>query len=177
MDEQQNQNNSWDYTGGDDLDEQSGHVEPITWSASEYVSHEKEPSWYAVLSAAAAIVAAIVFFITQEILASVTIVVVAFSGMFYAGRKPAVRNYALTDTGLTVDGKHYSIADFRSFSVVEEGAINSIWLKPLGRFNSMMILYFAPEDEEKIANALGIFLPYEQRELDAIDRATRRMRF
>lgn len=177
-DNSQNQDQSeWEYTGADENPNAPAHIDTIEWSASEYISHEKEPIWYAGVMAAATVIAAIIWLITSEILASITILVVAFSGLFFSGRKPAVKNYQLSDSGITIDGKHYNISEFRSFSVVEEGAINSVWLKPLGRFAPLMILYFAPEDEKRITEALSAVLTYQQRELDSIDRLMRRIRF
>jgi len=38
-------------------------------------------------------------------------------------------------------------------------------------------MYFSPEDEQKIIDTLANFLPQEVRELDAVDRLTRRLRF
>jgi hypothetical protein len=169
--------NEWQYTGADETPDSPTHINPIEWSASEYISHEKDSVWYAAIVSISVGIAAIIWLITGEILASITILVVAFSGLFFAGRKPAVKKYQLSDSGLTIDENHYTIASFRSFSIVEEGAINSIWLKPLGRFTPLMILYCAPEDEERITEALSAVLPYEQRELDSIDRLMRRIRF
>ena len=177
MDEQQVQNQqeeSWEFTG---TSEAEVAMDPIQWTASEYISHEKDTMWYISVSLASLVIAGIVYFVTQELIASITIVVVAFSAVFFAGRKPETKTYRITTNTVTIDDKKYSLSDFKSFSIVDEGAIDSIWFKPLARFKPMLIIYFAPQDEEKIAEALSNFLPYENRELDALDRLTRRMRF
>lgn len=165
---------SWEFTGGVETD---AAMEPIQWTASEYISHEKDTLWYVLVSFASLVIAALVYFVTRELIASITIIVVAFSAVFFAGRKPETKTYRITTNTVTIDDKKYSLSDFKSFSIVDEGAIDSIWFKPLARFKPMLIIYFAPEDEEKIAEALSNFLPYENRELDALDRLTRRMRF
>ncbi len=177
MDEQQvqdQQEESWEFTGSSEADVA---MEPIQWTASEYISHEKDTMWYVSVSLASLVIAGIVYFVTKELIASITIVVVAFSAVFFAGRKPETKTYRITTNTVTIDDKKYSLSDFKSFSIVDEGAIDSIWFKPLARFKPMLIIYFAPQDEEKIAEALSNFLPYENRELDALDRLTRRMRF
>jgi hypothetical protein len=167
----------WAFTGGEEPLMPADHVGTISWSASEYISHEKSPGWFAGITSAATAVSALIFILTEESLASITILIVAFSAMFFAGRKPDVKQYELSDIGLKVDGKRHELDQFRSFSIVDEGAIDSIWLKPLGRFVPMLIIYFSPEDEERIIEALSSFLPHEQRELDPLDRLTRRLRF
>jgi hypothetical protein len=88
-----------------------------------------------------------------------------------------VNTYIVDEKGIQVQEKFHPYAEFRSFSVVEEGAINSIWLKPLKRFVPIVVMYFSPEDEQKIIDVLANFLPHEERELDAIDRLSKRMRF
>ena len=179
MDQEQaqvNEQGSWEYN--DQLDSQSeAQIAPIEWTASEYISHEKDMPWYLAVSVASIVIAAVIFFITRELIASITIVVVAFSAVFFAARKPATKTYKIGANVIIIDDKRYSLNDFKSFSIVDEGAIDSIWFKPLARMKPMLIIYFAPEDEQKIAETLSNYLPYENRELDALDRMTRRMRF
>jgi len=180
QDESQNQDQpGWAFTGSNDDEPQSPvtHIDTINWSASEYIAHEKAPSWFAGVAAVAARVAAALFVVTRELLASITVLVVVFVGMFYAGRKPETRSYELSDKGLVVDGKHYSMTEFKSFSIVQEGAVESIWLESLGKFTPTIRLYFAPEDGQRIAGVLEQLLPYQQREIDAVEKASRRIRF
>ncbi len=177
MDEQQVQDQqeaTWEFNGAVETD---AAMDPIEWTASEYISHEKDMMWYVAVTLGSVIIAGAVYFLTKELIASITIVVVAFSAVFFAGRKPETKTYRITTNTVTIDDKKHSLSDFKSFSIVDEGAIDSIWFKPLARFKPMLIIYFAPGDEEKIAEALSNFLPYENRELDALDRLTRRMRF
>jgi len=152
-------------------------AKPIEWTASEYIAHEKSSLWYVSLVVGSVLVTAIIYLITREVLTAVAIIVVALSAGFFASRPPESKKYYLDHDGLKVDDKSYDLGNFKSFSIVEEGAINSIWLKPLGRFAPFLIIYFDPKDEEKIATMLNYYLPHEQRELDFIDRTMRRLRF
>ncbi len=174
----ENEQPQWTYSGGE-LPEAPvvSSSEVIEWEASEYIAHEKPMSWYAALYGAALFITAVVYLLNRDIITSVAIMTVTFCAGFFASRQPSSKHYKLSAQGLEVDGKNYKFADFRSFSVVEEGAIDSIWLKPLSRYAPALIIYFSPEDEDKIADLLSAFLPHEQRELDAIDRASRRLRF
>ena len=168
----------WSYNGTDIPAENTPlSDETITWQASEYIAHEKPASWYGVLLGASLLITAVVYLLNRDILTSVAIMTVSLCAGFFASRQPSSKQYKLSPKGLEVDGKLFKFADFRSFSIVEEGAIDSIWLKPLNKYKPAIIIYFSPEEEDKIATMISNFLPHEQRELDAIDRASRRLRF
>ena len=188
MDEQ-NQEANWSYTGntqedtyvGAEVGENTGvpmpEIPTVTWTASEYIAHEKSPAWFAGLFAGSAVLVVLVYLITRDMIASVAVFVACIALGVYAGRKPEVKRFEVGEHGIKVAEKSYQYAEFRSFSVVEEGVIDSVWLKPLKKVSPAVVMYFSPEDEEKIVNVLSNFLPYEERELDAIDRMSKRMRF
>jgi hypothetical protein len=94
-----------------------------------------------------------------------------------AARKPRELTYSLDDHGLQVGDKFYPYMDFRSFSVMEEGAIHSITLMPLRRLMPLLTIYYDPADEDKIVNALADMLPHEDRQHDMVERLMRRLRF
>src|SRR6056297_724906 len=85
----------WEYQDQPDDQFQTEAVDPIQWTASEYISHEKDTVWYVGISAASIVIAAVIFLITRELIASITIVVVAFSAVFFAGRQPDTKTYRL----------------------------------------------------------------------------------
>ena len=189
-DEQESeQQTNWQYNAGnpstayagDGMSMNSGvpmpQVPAVDWTASEYVAHEKSPSWYTTLGVGSGVLIVIVYIITKDFLASVVILLSCIAVGVYAARKPATKNYRIDEKGIQVDDRLHPYMEFRSFSVVEEGAIDSVWIKPLKRFAPIVVMYFAPEDEQKIIDTLANFLPQEVRELDAVDRLTRRLRF
>jgi hypothetical protein len=152
-------------------------IEPVNWSASEYISHEKSASWYLILFAFGVVATAIVYLVTKDIFASVAILLGCVSMGIYAGRKPSVKNYTIHEKGIQVDEIFHSYAKFRSFSIVEEGAIDSIWLKPFKRVSPTVVMYFSPDEEQKIVDVIANYLPHEQRELDVVDRFSKKIRF
>ena len=189
MDEPENQAN-WKFTSENNSDssyngeEFSGAtgvplpaIEPVSWTASEYVAHEKGSSWYFTLYAFGLSVTILVYIITRDIIATVAILAGCISMSIYAARKPSTKKYTIDETGITVDELHHPYSKFRSFSVVEEGAIDSIWLKPFKRTSPTVVMYFSPEEESKIVDVMANFLPHEQRELDAVDRFSKKIRF
>jgi len=189
MQEQENEAN-WQFKpeseptsgyAGDELASSNGiplpPIDPVQWSASEYISHEKSTMWYFSLFSFGLVTTVIVYLLTKDILASVAILVGCVSMGIYAGRKPSVKNYTINEKGIQVDDMFHPYDKFRSFSVVEEGAIDSIWLKPFKRTSPTVVMYFAPAEEQKIVDVIANFLPHEQRELDAVDRFSKKIRF
>lgn len=152
-------------------------TQAITWTASEFIAHSKSFGWYAGLALAAIAAAALVFFVTKDRISSGVILMAAALLGVYAGHKPRELQYQLDQGGLTIGPKHFTYDQFRCFSVLPEGAFSSIVLMPLKRFAVTTTIYYAPEDEDKIVNLLGIHLPLEERGHDAVDRLMHRIHF
>lgn len=155
----------------------TSHDEPITWSASEYITHSKTLAWYLQLSGVAIVAAGLFYWITRDFVVVGTIFVVAILFGVVAGRKPRVRNYGIDTQGITIGEKKYPYGMFKSFSVIQEGPIRSIFLMPVKRFNPPMSLYYPPEGENEIVEVVGSHLAQEAREQDAIDRFMHKIRF
>ena len=149
----------------------------LSWTASEFIEHQKPQGWYLSLTAAALVVAAAMYFVLRDIVTTVVIVIAAVLFGVVGARKPRATNYSLSRTGLRIGDKAYPYSAFKSFSVLEEGAINSIQLLPLKRLMPPISLYFPPEMEEQIGDLLSDYLPHEDRDHDAIDRLMKRMHF
>lgn len=152
-------------------------TQPVVWTASEYISHEKSIGWHGLLFIAAVILAIIVFLFSNDKLAVLVILMSAAAMSVYARKKPSLKSYVLSSEGVSVDGRFFPYAEFRSFSIIEEGAVYSIWLKKLQRFSPPVVIYFSTENEEMIQGILEYYLPFEEKNLDLIDRASKRIRF
>lgn len=184
-----NEEVNWQYNSGNKSESYDGSgvgelrgvplpsIPEVSWTASEYVAHEKSPGWYATLFAGSGVLVLIVFLITKDLLASIVILLACLAIAVYAARKPATNQYVINEKGIQIGDAFHPYREFRSFSVVAEGAIDSIWVKPLKRFAPVVVMYFSPDDEQKIIDVLANFLPHEERELDAVDRFTKRIRF
>ena len=168
--------------GSDDKKQPPEDVEPadpnaITWSASEFIAHEKSSGWYAALMLAAVAFAALVYLVSRDIVSVIVILVAALLLAVYGSRKPRQIEYRVDSKGLGVGNKRFNYGEFRSFSVMPEGAFSSIVLMPLRRFAAPTSIYYPPEDEDKIVNLLSGHLPAEERRHDAIDRLMHRIRY
>ncbi len=181
-------NSNWRYSSGNDskfegehLDNHPGvplqEIPTVKWTASEYIAHEKNSSWYLIFIGSIGLLVAVIYLITKDILASTVILLTGIIMGIYAKRKPTSKQYEISESGIKIDGKYYPHRTFKSFSVVKEGAIESVWIRPIKRIAPVVIMYYPPEDGQKIIDILSNFLPHEQRELDVVDKLSKKMRF
>lgn len=165
------------WQGDEDAYANEPAFEPIQWATAEFIEHEKDSRWYMMYALGIFFIAALIYLVTREILATVIVIFVAGTAAFFSSRPAQTRNYEINEDGIKIDKRQFVYEDFKSFSVVEEGPKDSIWLKPIKRFVPFTIIYFEPKDEENIIMALSAFLPHEERELDKLDQLTRKLRF
>lgn len=185
--QQKSETPEWQYQSGQleqpmtPVDEQPARDQKgplVSWSASEFVSHEKAASWYLLLGLVAVIVAGIIFLITREVFSIVVVIVLAAALAVFGNIKPRTLNYAIDETGIQIGDKFLMYSDFRSFAVVEDDTnMPSVQLLPQRRFMVPITVYFAPPDEDIIVSTLGNFLPFEHKKRDAVDRWSSRIRF
>lgn len=149
----------------------------ITWTASEFIAHQKSSGWYGYLAGGAAVLTLIVWFLTRDFISSAVVVAAAAAFGFYAARKPRDVSYSLDGDGLTIANRSFPYQQFRSFSIIREGAFSSIAFVPLKRFAPLVSIYYDPADEQKIVDLLNSQLPLEHRQPDLIDQLMWRMRF
>jgi hypothetical protein len=165
-----------DETGGEATVPKSRAAHSVSWEAVEFIEHPHGSTWYGLLVISTAVMAVIVYLISKDIFATVIITLVGVIVGVFAGHKPGQVKYEVSDEGLRLNNKLYKYSDFKSFSVFHEGDLSSATLFPLKRFVPPVTAYFVPADEKKIVEAFGNYLPYEDRQLDAVDRLTRRLR-
>jgi hypothetical protein len=149
----------------------------ISWTAAEFIVHKKGPGWFLTLAGVIVVVSVAVYLLTKDKISTATILICGILFGVYAVRRPRQLQYQLDDAGISIGQKFYSYEQFRSFSVVDDGAFSSILFMPLKRFAPLLTIYYDPADEEAIANLLTDCLPLEEHKLDLIDQFMRRIRF
>ena len=152
-------------------------LEPVSWSASEYVEHQKSVSWYVVLGCASAVVTLVIFIITQNIFSAVVVALACMALGGFAARQPQTKQFSISQDGVHCGDKFYPYGLFKSYSIVDDEALSCIWLRPMRRAMPTVVMYYAPDDEERIVAMLDNFLPQEDRQHDWVDRVSRRVRF
>jgi hypothetical protein len=149
----------------------------VSWTASEFVAHQKNAGWYAMLVVVAVVLAAIVYLLTHDKISVAVVVIVGILFGVIAGNRPRVLTYQLDGDGITISRRLYPYGTFKSFSVIDEGAFSSIMLLPLKRFMPPISVYFAPDDQERILDVLAQHLPMSQDTHDVLDRFMSRIKF
>jgi hypothetical protein len=149
----------------------------VSWTASEFIAHEKNAGWYLVLVVAAAALAGLVYLFTRDKISTAVVIFAAIIFGIYAARKPQTIGYQLTPHGLGIGQKFYDYGMFRSFAVIDEGAFSSVAFMPLKRFMPAISIYYDPADEEKIVKMLIDRLPMENRGHDLVERFLHSIRF
>lgn len=149
----------------------------ISWSASEYIEHEKNTSWYLMLGLVALLLAAVVFLITKDKISSGVVIFGALALAIYGARPPQQITFQLSDRGLTISNKYFPYEVFKSFAVVPEGGITSVVFVHHKRFAPLTTIYLAPDQEDAAINLLSTQLPMEEHRIDAIEHLMRRIRF
>lgn len=150
---------------------------PIEWTASEFIAHDKSAAWYAWLILIAVVLAALVYLFTKDKISTGMVVFVAAILGIAGSRKPRVVAYSLDHSGVHVDGRFHSYDEFKAFAVQREGAFSSIMLLPLKRFMPGLSIYYDPQDEAKIFDALSANLPMQAAQTDLLDVLMHRIRF
>lgn len=149
----------------------------VSWSASEFIAHNKTAGWYIILLVVTAVITAAVYLLTHDFITSGMLL---FAGLLFGimgARKPRELQYKVGDDGMHIGAKFYPYSVFKSFSVLQEEGLESIWFMPLKRFMPGLSIYFAPNDGQKIVNVLSEYLPFEPRELDPVDKLMHKLRF
>lgn len=173
---------AWQYNGdaGAAADPQTfvtAQTPEISWTASEYISHDKGGGWFGLVMLAGLLLAGVIYLFTREWISSGAVGAGVLLFAVYGIRPPQTLEYAVDSRGIHIGARSYPYAKFRSFSVLEDDALHSIMLMPMKRFELPITVYFDPADEEQIVNVIGGHLPHEDRQTPPIDRLMSKIRF
>ena len=73
----------------------------VSWSASEFVHHEKNGGWHLMIALGSVVLAVVIYFLTKSIFGAATIIIVGVIFSIFGKLKPRVLDYAITPEGLT----------------------------------------------------------------------------
>ena len=156
---------------------QSTAIEPVSWTATEYIDHQQGPVWFVGLAVATAAIGAGVYFLAHDLAGAIIVALLGTTVGIFASRKPRQLAYELSDGGIKIGAKNYGFGGFKSFSIIQDGGMVSLDLNPVKRFMPPISVYFGPNEHEKIMAILEDRLPFEERNLDPIEQLTRRLHF
>jgi hypothetical protein len=155
----------------------AGSDESVVWTASEFIAHEKSAGWYINLAVAAVLLAGLTFLVTRDGVSAAVVIVGAVFFAIFAARKPRQLEYGISRYGVSIAAKQYGFQDFKSFSLVQEGAFGAINFMPLKRFAPVLTIYYEPTQEQQILSILAEHLPFEEARPDRVESLMRLIRF
>jgi hypothetical protein len=171
----------WTFRQEDDPTTTAQRDEPLpeglTWTASEFVAHDKSTRWYGALFLGGGVAAVLIYFLTKDKITTGIIIFALLVFGIFAARKPRSAQYALSAQGLQIGNKTYYLHDFKTFSIVDEGSAASIVFMPLKRFMPPLTIYVTADIEDKVVDFLSAYLPLSEHRADAVDSLLRRIRF
>ncbi len=147
----------------------------LQWTSSA-VAGQKSVAWYLAFILVLGAFGGVVYLISKDVISAAAIALVGVLFGAFSIRKPHAVQYALDSSGIIVGQKHFVFAQFRSFSVLEEGGYSNIALLPLQRFSPILSISYDPQLHDQIVNMLSEHLPFEQYKRDALDQITARFK-
>lgn len=156
---------------------QEAYVQPVSWTASEYIAHQKGAGWFILVFLVIAGLAAIIFLLTRDVVSTAVISIIGIAFTTFAGRPPQTLQYSIDGTGLHIGLKSYPYDRFRSFAIIEDESVPTVMLIPLRRFDLPINIHFEEADAEKILTLLGNYLPAEEDAAPLVDRLMSKIRF
>jgi hypothetical protein len=172
---------------GDNESEQDGPIdedqgpselpltEPVTWQATEYIQHDKNPLWYVFFVIIVVILMGIAIWLgAWTFVALIPIMAVAL--VIYTHRPPREVSYAVSEKGLYINDQLHPMGEFKSFGVLPDSELHALMLVPVKRFRPGTTLYFPDEIGEELVDALGAYLPMQELHVDAVDKIIRKLR-
>jgi hypothetical protein len=105
----------------------------IRWSASEFVAHQKNISWYLLLAVATMTLSGLVFLLTSQYISVGVIIVLGVAFGVYGSVPPKSLEYSIDSTGISVEKKHYPYDSFRVIQIIQGGSVPSVTFVPLKR--------------------------------------------
>jgi len=171
----------WQYHTDTTVDPQqrlSAPTKEIKWTATEFIEHQKSAGWYVAVVFCGLVLAILAYIIGGRDKISAGVVMALIIGFcLFAARRPGTQEYNISKRGIQVGTKAYSLHDFKTFSVSEEGTAVSIIFMPLKRFMPPLTIHVAPEVEDQVVDFLSLVLPFERIKTSVTDGFLRRIRF
>lgn len=161
-----------------DINEENNEENSISWTASEFIYHEKSTTWFMGLGCATFTLALSGFFILGR--DWYTLIIIMLLGIIFgvaAARKPRILQYIVDDYGLSVDQKHYTYDDFKFFSIIDDKAISSMVFIPSNRLGTSITIYVPADKIDDVSNLVSTYLPLEKHDYGYADKFLNKIKF
>ena len=161
--------------GGNKLDNEDENV--IGWEMHEFLENKKDFTWYALLFLIAAILATLSYLIVGEIIAPISISLMAVAVALFSFKKPDRQKYTLTSFGLKVNSRLYEYSSFKAFSLLQDQGMAVIYLITSQRFMPPLTIYLPTSKDKAIIKKLSKYIAYTPSNVQWWDRFTHYLGF
>ncbi|MEX2369109.1 MAG: hypothetical protein WD552_01805, partial [Candidatus Paceibacterota bacterium] len=135
--------------------------EEIRWHAPEFITYEKGTDWYWAVGVIA-ITLAVAAILFGNILFALVIIIGTAALSMQASRDPEIREFAVGDRGVQVDGTLYPHSSIISFWVENNPHEQKLLLQSEKMWMPYIVMPIAEVDPEEVRNFLIEYLPEEE---------------
>ena len=158
-----------DYSDGEDA--------ALDWEMDEYLEYRRGPLWYIVLFSVAIVLAVFSYAATGDVIAPVSIFLMAGAVMIFSLKRPGRKKYSLTSLGLKVGSRLYDYNSFKTFSLVKEQGVAALYLITNQRFLPPLTIYLPLDKDKRIIKKLSQYIAYTPQDIQWSDRLMQYLRF
>ena len=158
------------YQSGSNLPTHDYEEDVINWEMDEFLEHRRSPLWYGVFFVVFSIFALLAYLITREVIAPVSILVMAGLVGLYSFKKPSRQKYTLTSLGLKIGSRLYDYSSFKTFSLIKDNGIAALYLITNQRFIPPITIYLPLDRDKYIIKRLSRHIAYTPSGLQWSDR-------
>ena len=148
----------------------------INWEMDEFLEHERGFFWYLSILLFAMLLGIISFLVTNEMIAPISIFVMAIVIAGYSLKKPSRKKYTLTSLGLKIGSRLYDYSNFRTFSLIKDNGIAALYLITNRRFIPPITIYLPLDKDKYIIKRLSRHIAYTPSGLQWSDRLMQYLR-
>jgi hypothetical protein len=156
---------------------QSDGSASITWTASEFITNNKNIGWYAMFLFSIIVLCLFIYLFTRSLFSSIAIFILGVTISYVASRKPLNISYSLNSHGITINNITHHFSEYKSYNLISDENVEHIALMSVKRFTPNKVVYFESQDRDRITSLLGEFLPLETTSNDQVGKIMKKIGF
>lgn len=159
------------------MDENKTTIDEISWTAPEFPHHNKDRSWFIILTVIAVGLLILALF-DKNIIFAVLIGISFFSIFTYALKKPEDVNLVITHKGIKINKTLYEFNNLKSFWIFyEPPQVKEISLRSKKMIMPYIKIPLGEQNPVEIRRFLMKYLPERKHKESLIDNLSRVLRF
>ena len=148
----------------------------LSWSAPEFVRHDKGPAWFIILGIVVGI-----FFIISLLMKNYffAVLILMAGGLIYihALKHPRTLKFSLSEEQLKVGDHIFHLSDLKSFWIFEDPDVRLLRLETKRTFMPQLHLPLGDQQPQTLRQAFIQFIPEKKQQESLIDIFSRKIKF